>query len=493
MNLEYDLLDDLPVSIPIPTNDETLFSWCALYHRLSGNAIAADSLFQLFGRRGAGLKHDLPVGLETFCQRVQYAFGSPQGLALEKTLLGFYAPFAPIQRCRRALDAVTGNGAGDPKRILGLLGTRGGAQHPLKSCVSCVKRDIRELGYSRWIREHQWPTVWVCREHGVPLRRLAGNARYKDLRYWTLPQDHAAGEWQQLQALSGESLFELERVAFMSARLAQTPFFIEDERLRLTYLIGARSRGWIAFDGSTRMVAMNREFQTRFGALKHIPGFGFLAEASSNSGGTLGLLFRQFRGLHHPVKHVFAITFLFDTIGAFLDAFRQAGSSGGDSRKLLVGEWRHELRRLVEVEKWSVSQAATRVGIPISQACRWLNRAGVPYEKRARVGSDRKDQIDALLRAGLDYQQVADDVGVKKSFVRAYVASSPELRECWKQRRFEKSREQHRVHAAELFMAHRGVSIKTLKAVPGNGLAWLERHDREWLTSNAPHLFGGNQ
>ena len=30
--------------------------------------------------------------------------------------------------------------------------------------------------------------------------------------------------------------------------------------------------------------------------------------------------------------------------------------------------------------------------------------------------------------------------------------------------------------------------MTALKSVPGNGLAWLERHDREWLTIHAPNF-----
>lgn len=486
-----DLLDDLPVNLPSPTSEETLFSWCALYHRLSGNGLAADSYFQLFGKRVPGLKHDFPNGLENFCRRTLYALGSPESLALERTLLGYYAHFASSKTYRRALGAVTGEGYGDPKHILGLLASRVGGSHPLKSCSECVLRDLHELGYSRWMREHQWPSVWVCRDHGTLLRILGRESRLKDLRYWTLPQDHVASEWQELVGLSVASISHLEKIASATVWLMQTPFLVEDSRLRVAYRNGAKDRGWIAFDGSIRMAAMNSEFQARFGALRGIPGFGFLAEPDPNSGGVLGLLTRKLPGLHHPAKHAVAIAFLFETIGDFLSAYRRAGNAADvDSRELLVGDWREELRRLVEIEKWSVSRAATSLGMLISQACRWLDAEGVPYGKRARVSSVKRARVAALLQDGGDYQRVADEVGVKKSLVRAFAAANPELKSVWQQRRFENAREQHRARAAELFVTHRGVSIKVLKAVPGNGLAWLERHDRGWLIENAPNLFG---
>lgn len=491
MSTSCNLLDDLPVNLPCATSDETLFSWCALYHRLSGNGIAADSYSQLFGKRVPGLKHDFPNGLANFCQRTRNALGSPESLALDRTLLGYYAPFAPTRTYQRALEAVIGQSSGDPKHILGLLASRVGASHPLKACSMCVQRDLRDLGYSRWIREHQWPSVWVCRDHAIPLRFLGKESRLKDLRYWTLPHDHVANEWQDLPALSAASVSCLEKIASVSTGLAQTAFIIDDERLRLAYRIGAKCRGWIAFDGSMRLAAMNCELQLRFGHLRSIPGFSFLAEADPNGGGVLGLLTRQLPGIHHPAKHAAVIAFLFESIGDFFSAYRYAGiATEVDGGQLLVSDWREELRRLVATEKWSISRAATSLRIPISRACRWLEAEGVAYGRRSRVSSAKRGQIAALLQEGNDYQRIADEAGVKKSLVRAFTAANPDLKSSWQKRRFEKIRDEHRIRAGDLFVAHRGVSIKALKAVPGNGLAWLERHDRDWLTANAPNLFG---
>lgn len=487
-----DLLDDLPVNLPIFADGECLYSWCALYHRLSGNAVAKHSCVQLFGAGGREVRHDFPTRLAAFCVRTRNVLGTPESLAMQRTMLGYYAPFASLRTYRRALGAMSDGKQEDTKHVLGLMASRVGASHPLKACPACVRRDLNELGYSRWMLEHQWPSVWVCRHHGNLLRSLTKHSQPRNLREWTLPKDHATGEWSDIPKLPASSGDRLMQIASVSVCLNNISVLFDRERLRLAYRIGAKRRGWVAFDGTLRLAAMTRELQESFGNLTLVPGFGFLKESDPNGGGVLGLLTRQVPGLHHPAKHAVLTAFLFESMDEFIDAYRMAGhTTEGDRLTVLVGDWRNELRRLVESERWSVSRAANSVGVPTSRACCWLESVGVPVVRRPRVMDDEKrDQIVSLLQAGKDYQDIAELVSVKKGIVRAFAAANPEVRDHWRQRRFELLRDEHRNRALGLFATNYGVSLKNLKSVPGNGLAWLERHDREWLSAHAPNLFG---
>jgi len=202
-------------------------------------------------------------------------------------------------------------------------------------------------------------------------------------------------------------------------------------------------------------------------------------------------LTRRFPGLHHPLKHAVLIAFLFDSGEHFFDAYRSAMSAEiSNELDAMVGDWREGLRQLVEFDKWSVTRAAKAMRIPLCQACRWLDSVGVPFEHRPRVLNDQmKVQLRSLLEAGNDYGQIAEITGLKKSLVRAFAGSEPSLRNSWRAQRFERLRASHRARAMELFNSQHGVSIKALKSIEGNGLAWLERHDREWLAEVAPSLW----
>lgn len=490
MGADIGLFDDLPISLPSMVEGETLYSWCARYHRLSGNAIAGHSCAQLFGVRRPSLKHDFPRNLSDLCTRTRNCLGVPEALALERTLLGYYAPFISLSRYQRVLDALCNQRAVEPKHLLGLMASRVGASHPLKACSKCIQHDLDELGFSRWILEHQWPSVWICRRHGIPLRRLASSAQPRDLRDWTLPEDHSDGDWEHLSEFRPSSIEKLTHIASVSAGIAQISTVFDDDRLRIAYRQGARERGWVAFDGSLRMLVMTRHLMICYGDLATMPGFGFLTEADPNGGGVIGLLTRRYPGMHHPAKHAALIAFLFESVDHFIDAYRTATEpEARDDADIVLGNCREHLRRLVELEKWSVTRAAKATGIPPGQACRWLTSVGVPYDHRPRMLSDQaKARLSSMLKAGDDYDQIAKGIGLKKSLVRAFAASNRSLRDAWRARRFERLRERHRVRAMELFNTMQGASIKALKSVKGNGLTWLERHDREWLSKAAPTL-----
>jgi len=493
MSTDIGLFDGYPINLPSLVDGETLYSWCARYHRLSGNVNASYSCVQLFGTSRLLLKHDFPKNLSEFSKRTGNCLGTSETLALERTLLGYYANFISPPRYQQALAAVCNQRAAEPKHLLGLMASRVGASHPLKACPECIQHDLGELGFSRWILEHQWPSVWVCRHHGILLRRLKSSAQRRGLRDWTLPEDHSCNDWESLPHLNGASITKLVRIAAISASIAQMSVIFDDDRLRIVYRQGARDRGWVSFDGSLRTLLIRQHLKVEFGDLENVPGFGFLADTDLDPSGTgvVGLLTRRFPGLHHPLKHAVLIAFLFDSGEHFFDAYRSAMSAEiSNELDAMVGDWREGLRQLVEFDKWSVTRAAKAMRIPLCQACRWLDSVGVPFEHRPRVLNDQmKVQLRSLLEAGNDYGQIAEITGLKKSLVRAFAGSEPSLRNSWRAQRFERLRASHRARAMELFNSQDGVSIKALKSIEGNGLAWLERHDREWLAEVAPSLW----
>ena len=156
---------DLPAFLPSWLPGETLYSLCSRYHHLSGNRLAADTCLQLFTAQDAGFLHDFPSHLESFVARTQGVLGSVDVLARRHTLLGFYTPFRRERDVTEAISVMASDSVQDLKFRLGLPSSRVGADHPLKGCPACIESDRRTEGVSYWHLEHQWPSVWVCREH----------------------------------------------------------------------------------------------------------------------------------------------------------------------------------------------------------------------------------------------------------------------------------------------------------------------------------------
>lgn len=71
--------------------------------------------------------------------------------------------------------------------------------------------------------------------------------------------------------------------------------------------------------------------------------------------------------------------------------------------------------------------------------------------------------------------------GIKRSFLRAYLAKDPILRVQWHMKRLELIRDQHRGEFITFRNANPGLSISSLRSAPDSGYGWLFRNDRAWL------------
>lgn len=102
------------------------------------------------------------------------------------------------------------------------------------------------------------------------------------------------------------------------------------------------------------------------------------------------------------------------------------------------------------------------------------------------VGSENHLRI--LIQAGKEYAEISREMGIKKSFIRGYLANDKALRQFWHQRRQAKIRESHRKALLGLLEAHPGVPLKKIRLIPRNGFSWLARNDKDWLVQNLPML-----
>lgn len=490
-----ELFAHLPSFLPGLLEGETLFSWSARYHRLSGNALAEVSSRQLFGNPRAGLRHDFPSGLDCYAAITQGLFGDTRSLAIERTLLGYYAPFLPIHTLAKALAQMRGTSPSKLKTTLGLMPSRVGAHHPLKACVRCMTEDFGKHGVTTWHLEHQWPSVWICVRHREPLRHLLRSAHPKELRTWLLPEDIHGEDWSFTGRRDRLYLDCLMSIADTSSHLVRNITPPIDVRLaRYTYLVGAKSRGWLTSDGSLRLQEVRDAFLKQFAKIQDVPAFSVIGEVHSSHGGILGLLMRAYPGHRHPVKHALLVAFLFTSFDEFITTYGNVklhvDEHGVETLPDLVkSSQRAKLGRLVETTNASVSSAAKALGVPVGLAVRWANKDGVQYKKRPRVlTAELERRLVDLIHQGKEYAEIAAETGVKKSFIRNYLARNAYLRQIWHRRRLEALRASQRQAFTRVLNANPGTPIKRLRLIPGNGISWLVRNDRDWLVRNLPML-----
>lgn len=490
-----EIFTSYPAFLPLITEGETLFSWAARYHRLSGNSLAKQSSLQLFGDRRAGLRHDFPSHLHQLVEITRGLIGDAETLAYERTLFGFFAPFQDAQGASNVLTQMRGNSVEKVKSALGLLPSRLGAFFPLKSCQDCVRDDLKKYSVSRWHLEHQWPSVWICRNHRRMLHALKREFQPRDLRRWLLPEDLKADDWAGLAISSRAMKKKLFWIAELSAHMAHLrDQYFDHQLLRYAYLLRAKDRGWLFTDGSVKLAQVRQIFLKYHGGLDELPGFEIIRSVHAEHGGMLGLLMRQYDWRRHPVKHLLLIAFLFESVAEFdatYERVRQTHAHGGaDALEEMIGEeWKFELKRLVEFERRSLSGAALTIGIPLCVAIRVAKQEGIEYQKRPHVLDARlKEKIRKMIIEGLRREEILRESGIKKTLLREFMSRDPSLRDAWRMKDFERRRNNYRTNFLELIDRYRGIPVKRLRKVSGNGVSWLHRNDREWLTENLPHM-----
>lgn len=487
-----ELFDSDNSYLPLPFSGETLYSWCARFHRINGNTIARLTSRQLFGDSSAGLRHDFPTHLNAFLERTNQLFGPVDELIYQRTVLGIFAPFLTDSAIKSIMRNMCEGGNTHIKYHLGVLPSRVGSTAPLKACPSCMRSETISPGTPWWHIEHQWPTSRVCQKHGDYLLMPTQEFHSRVLKEWFLPADI---QWQTDATPNERVLIKLRRLNEWGNYLvtrSRNPF--DSDLLRLTYHIRAKALGWTSMDGSLKFGQIKVVFREHYACLEELRGFEFVRETSQEHGGFLGSLLRQFDGNKHPLKHALMMDFLFGEPKHFISEYQRIFSiSVWVDRKDLwseLTEERNQLKLMVAELGYSVNAAANQLGLPVGQAVRYLKMVGVEYKRRPRVLNPKKESaLRDLLSSGEDREQISSILGIKKPFIKDYLAQDSILRDAWKKANLAKQTEKYRQHLMQLLSEHQNVSIKRLKQIPGNGIQWLARNDRQWLENNLPSLW----
>jgi transposase len=197
------------------------------------------------------------------------------------------------------------------------------------------------------------------------------------------------------------------------------------------------------------------------------------------------------------LKHLLTITLLFDSWDDFVASYRNsteqqldapcslqpAGRGADDTRE---ANFLDEIRR----SNASVSAAARSVGVTTSTGVRWAKRAGIDFVRRPKVWSEgRLRDVRTLLSLGLSKLEVQRRTGMSAVSLNRLLSSEPETSSAWRAAREAQIRTESRRSFLALVAAHPGWPVKAIRAIPGNGYAWLYRHDRAWLSEHLPAIW----
>jgi hypothetical protein len=482
-----------PPNLPLLHPGMTLYSWCGLVHRSNGTPLGLLTSEHLFGSPRAGFYHDFPSHLNALHERTGGLLGDTRHVALRHTLLGYYLPFVPIDRSQEILNGVFHGSVTRLKFHLALPKSGVGADHPLKGCDRCFDADEAAGNHAFWRVEHQWPSVWVCRKHDLPLRV----ARYPHTpvhrRDWILPRSGPARDWFEV-AIPSAARELLHRLAELSCTLAALdPSALFQQNIAHAYRVAVVEAGLTDGNGGANPKRLGKLLKQRYSVLAGVPGFELVASDHATAAvARSGLAADTAAGLH-PLKHLLLIDTLFERWSTLQDVLAKLSADPAtESRPAVVAtiDPRHQRFAELVASGSSVTAAAHRIGVTATTGVRWAKVLEIPFTARPKTQKPTQvKESRRLLEAGLSKTAIAKATGIGSQSLNRLISSEPAVARAWREARLAKDRARHREGFKQLLKRNPGVPISAVRKIPGNGFHWLYRHDRDWLLKHLPAIW----
>ena len=155
--------------LPIPYEDELLYSIVARYGEMTGYVDSSSSNLDLFGRTFGHASSRAPSALSAMAKRLPLSLNiSARDLVSRHTLLPYYYAYFPeIRREKAIAEALAQNGRADKATGIGAKPlTPPSALRFCPRCLDAMENANQDL---HWKRVHQLAIVTLCPEHGCDL------------------------------------------------------------------------------------------------------------------------------------------------------------------------------------------------------------------------------------------------------------------------------------------------------------------------------------
>jgi len=476
--------------------DETLFSLLTRFHRLTGNRLASDTCRMLFGRGRQGCQHDLPSYLDELVRRTNGALGDADHLARLRTILPFYFPLKSADIASDAVAALRSGAAASLKYRLGILSSRFRAHHPLKACPLCMECDESEHGAAYWHLPHQYPGVWMCPHHNLPLLQSTVKATGVGRFLWHLPEPSAL--MAVIPADDCANVLEAsKRLASLAMGLAGLPSgsHFAPQNVARAYRIALAQMGLATGSGRIKLAEASKSFVHAASDLRSIPELAALPADPAQAGSQLSRILGRPADMTHPLRHLSIIYWLYDSWDAFVECYTAAISTESvvtDCRVKSQGQDSDgKKQRLVTCleQGATMRQAAAALAVDIHTATVWAAEAGHQVQRRPKkLKPELLSQLIDSLRGGANKRDVATRFGISIGSVTRILFTEVGLHAEWERARRTTARQASRDAWMNAMRAMPNAGAKLVRAYAPAAYAWLYRNDRAWLKERSRQL-----
>lgn len=485
---QLELGSPLPAWLP----DESLYSLAARFHKLSGNPIPARTTKALFGHPQQGSQHDFPCRLDAFCANTFGMLGEARTIALDRTIVPFYFPLRDGTEVEGTIECLRRTADRHLKFRLGLLTSRYRANHPLKACPSCLHADEGRHGIAYWHLSHQYPGVWMCPTHEVPLLVSALKSTGVERFGWLLPRQAQLGPATS-SPLSSDALSGFAQLARLSIAWAQLPegTHFDTATLGAAYRLALVERGHLAKPNRLNLPVIAAAFVEAIAPLRQVPELAGLPSTHNQGALHLGKWLRKPRGGTHPLSHLAIIHWLFDDFASFLATYHRAAdalnqTSIAAAERPTRSDPRREQVAALAASGMSSTAIARRLGVEVVTAMAWMTQAGLTSKTRPKlISGEVRTRMIRALKTGVDKETIAQDCGVSVVSVTRIMRTEVGLAEAWREVRHRLAQRQAQTEWRRACRTYGPMGTNVVRAHASAAYAWLYRNDRAWLVETS--------
>ena len=445
--------------------DETFYSICSRQHAYLGKSTSSATTACLFGTRKK-YAHDFTYNLDALDRLMASAWGSPDTIINEHTIVPFFFPFQSPQNILTAQETLRGPKLGSLKYRLGLLTGRFGAEHPLKACAACMASDRLGFGVAYWHLSHQFPGVIVCPEHGLYLRECTKNRQWSGCFEWILPTEETLLPSPRFSALiADQRILEKLTAAIMDLASIGSRRGFDPNVVSAVYRTTVAEYG----AGSSGLQAAAHSLAAYTSRLQPHPPFSCLPNDAQGAATFLGSLLRKPRGHFHPLKHLTVITWLFGSFLEFINLHDQ-----------FLAQHLHR-NRIPPVNKGADIAHGQICAMPI-----------LPVVRRPKIiKPDLRAAILVRLSRGDAKSAICAEFSITISALNKLLRAEPIIREAWHTISHAKNKLDRRLTWEETVRWFPTETAKQLRFRIPSVYSWLYRNDREWLRDQLAELPSG--
>ena len=310
--------------IPPLLPNQTIYSWGAVFHEMSGNNMVDETRIQLFGTSCGRWNFHFPNHLESLCASTQLQLGTPEVIFQTATTLPYYVRFKSAAVIGNVLKQVRGNCGQGLAKELGMTQGAEYAHPPRRSCHECILVDQDAYGFAYWHRDHQLPGVLVCQKHGTPLLALPYDrvSGQRDVFLWPY-NDWNRKNVKSIADWSDATLNALKHFAQTAADMAEGELAggYSTQKMKNACHLALHDRALTAADGSMILSKALSDYNNHYVNVESLPE---ISTATKKSISPLMFVLSGKERRAHPLEWMLVIDWLFEDWATFQKVYERA-------------------------------------------------------------------------------------------------------------------------------------------------------------------------